>query len=172
MKRFFVVAMLLCAVSAGSAVAKESPTYSTAVRVAHATLQVINDVGQRREAADPNDPRIWTPSYTQVEKDAKLWKKEIQQLGPLETPKKSWLDADMATLQRWVDVLNKEVTAQGSGCPAETTAALADLNKSFADLQGLTAGPTYDNLKIAAAALSVRDQAKKIQSCSRSAKKK
>jgi hypothetical protein len=172
MKRFLLVATLLSAIASGSAIAKESPTYNSAIRVVHATLMVINDVGQRRDAADPNDPRMWTPTAAQVQKDAKLWRNEIKQLGPLLPPKKSWLDADVASLQRWVEVLNKEVTAQGDTCPAETTAALADLNKSFAELQTLSAGPTYDNLKIAAAALAVRDSAKKIQDCSKSVRKK
>jgi len=140
--------------------------YKAADRVMRATLQVISDVGQRQMAIETGDPRDWTPSDRQIDKDSKLWNAELARLGPLEPPKKAWLDADVSHLQRWVDLLNSEM---GSATPTDDMkGALDALNKSFTNLQTLSAGPAYDNLKIASAALSVRDQAKKIAGMTRS----
>lgn len=172
MKRTLLAAVLVSSLMLPSAEAKDGTMHDTALRVAHATLEVINDVGQRKLAVETGDPRAWTPSTHQIEKDTKLWADELAQLGGLEPPKKSWLDADMATLKRWVDVLNEEANAQGESCSPEVQSTLADLNKSFATLQSLTAAPPYDNLKIAAAALNVRDAAKKIDQASRGVKAK
>lgn len=165
---------------ADPAAAKLRPTmahvYRAAERVRRATLEVINDVGQRKLAFFTDDPRDWTPTSAQVEKDAKLWKGELAQLGPLEPPKKSWLDADMNTLQRAVDLVNSEV----EGLPAdeqsgqswtELSGAVAKMNGAMKELAPLVAGPTYENLKIAEKTFEVRDAAKAIIAGTRGAKK-
>lgn len=153
------------------AVAALRPTmanvYRAAERVRRATLEVINDVGQRKMAFFTDDARDWTPTTSQVDKDAKLWKGEMAQLGPLEAPKKSWLDADMSTLQRAVDLVNNEVEALP---PQEQTGpnwsalsvALAKMNAGMKALAPLVAGPTYENLKIAEQVLDIRDAAKSV----------
>jgi hypothetical protein len=150
--------------------------YRAADRVTRATLEVINDVGQRRMAFFTNDPRDWTPTTAQVDKDASLWKGELAQLGPLEPPKKSWLDSDMKTLQRAVDLVNNEVeslpaTEQTGQSWTDLTAAVSKMNASMKLLTPLTAGPPYDNLKIAEQTLAVRDAAKAIIDATRGEKK-
>jgi hypothetical protein len=145
----------------------------TAGRLIRASLDVLNDVAQRPLAIETGDPLIWIPTSKQVEKDAKLWAKEMSLMGALEPPKKSWIDTDMSHVQRWVELLNSELncipasdqTAMGERW-SDMSAALSDLNKQFAELQSLTAGPKYENLKIAQSALNVRDAARKLQKLS------
>lgn len=148
-----------------------------AARLRRATLDVINDVEQRKVAVSTGDPRAIDPTDKQIEKDAKLWSQEFKLLGPLEAPKKSWLDADVADVQRWVQVLNDDVsaltpdqqTAMGDNW-ATVQSTMADVNSQLTQLQSLAAGPDYDNLKIAQTALQIRDDAKKLLSLAGSAK--
>jgi len=143
---------------------------NAATRVSKATADVINDVGQRKAVADIDDAVFFQPSNRQIDKNAALWSKRQSQLGPLETPRKSWLDSDMANLKRWVEVLNTDVDATPSASNpnaqaqwTEMNAIVKDLNKHFATLEGLTAGPTYDNLAIASAAFAVRDDVNRLE---------
>lgn len=144
--------------------------HNAATRVKRAAVMVVNDVGQRPAAVETGDPRFFDPSAAQIQKNANLWAQELAQYGPLEPPRKSWLDADMTHLQHWVSILAEDVAAITPDQQvvigdtwAGIASASADMSKHLSELQTLTAGPKYDNLAIAKAALSVRDDAVRVE---------
>lgn len=142
---------------------------NASARIKRSAVLVVNDVAQRKLAVETGDPRYIEPSDAQIEKNSRLWAQELAQLGPLEPPKKSWIDADMTHLKHWIDILNEDIKAMPSDQVTvmgpswtEMTTLADNINKNFDRLQTLSAGPTYDNLAIASAALAIRDDVKKL----------
>lgn len=164
-----VFAQSTAATGSPAAMASMRRIGDAARRIKSATLDIINDVEQTKLAATPNDPLILDPPDNN-RKDDIVWGKQMQQMGPLEQPKKDWIDTDMSHLERAVQLLNSEFSGTAFGDKQQATsdtwnqmnAVLADINTHFADLQKLTAGPTYDNLAIGKAALRIHDDLKKL----------
>lgn len=134
-------------------------------RVRTAALDVITDVEQRKGAEITGDPRFLFTSDSK-ERDSKAWAQENQDLGPLEAPRKKWLDADIAHLDKWVGVLQSSVSDLIRANKQKTgmEAASAKMSKTMNDLQDhlnklhtLGAGPNYNNLAIGKAAFVIYD---------------
>jgi hypothetical protein len=140
-------------------------------RIRNATLDIVNDIGQRKMAALSSDPLFIYPTQRQENKDPKLYLDEMKDdLGNLEAPKKSWLDADVAHLQKWIGVFNADVASMskinnaGAAQPIKDISSVqSDINSHFKQLQTLTQGPKFDNLAIGAAALAIHDDVKKLE---------
>lgn len=155
-------------------VATDAPLQSVrdaARRVRTSTLDVINDVEQRKGAAITGDPRFLFANENK-DRDLKAWAQQTQDLGPLEAPRKSWLDADVAHVDKWVGVLQTSVTdlIQSNGKKKGLEAASAQLSKVMQDVQShlkqlhnLSAGPKYDNLAIGKAALVIHEDVAKLE---------
>ena len=144
---------------------------SIARRIRIATLDIINDVEQRKLAVVSGDPLFLDPPAYSA-KDSAVWAKQVQELGPLETPKQQWLEADVANLGKWIAMLNSEFGSTAFGADkteavnptwTEMNGLLADINSHYKNLQQLSAGPSLDNIAIGGAALKVHDDVRKLQ---------
>jgi hypothetical protein len=141
---------------------------TVAGRIKKTSLEVINDVTQRK-LEDQGDPIFFEPSDLQVDKNPQLWSKEVSNLGAVEAPRKSWLDADVKHLEHWVSALNDDINAQSanqnatSGPWQDMQLVAKEMNEHLAQLKTLAQGPTYDNLAIARQALVIQEDLKKLE---------
>jgi hypothetical protein len=139
--------------------------------ITQATLDIVNDVEQRKLAATPGDPLIDNPPDNNV-KDEMVWSQQMSEMGPLEQPKPQWLDADVSHLEKWLSMLNQDFTATTFGAGQkdaasatwnEMEAVVRDMNSHFKQLQQLSVGPHFDNLEIGKAALRIHDDVSKLE---------
>jgi hypothetical protein len=144
---------------------------TAASKIKRTSMEVMNDVTQRKLNDDEGDPIFFEPSNQQVEKDPTLFSKENSTLGNVEAPRKSWLDADLNHLDHWVTLLNEDldaIPASGQtsiGEPYKQMRDIAqDINNHMRELSILTKGPRYDNLAIAKAAMAVYTGIQKMES--------
>ena len=138
--------------------------------IEQATLDIVNDVEQRKLAATPGDPLVDNPPVNNV-KDAQVWSQQMSEMGPLEQPKPQWLDADISHLEKWLAVLNDDFAGTAFGATQKEAAAatwnellatLRDINSHFKQLQELSVGPHFNNLEIGKAALRIHDDIAKL----------
>ena len=138
--------------------------------IKEATLDIVNDVEQRKLAATAGDPLIDNPPVNNV-KDAQVWSQQMSEMGPLEQPKPQWLDADISHLEKWLTVLNDDFAGTAFGATQKDAAAatwnemqatLRDINSHSKQLQELSVGPHFDNLEIGKAALRIHDDIAKL----------
>lgn len=135
-------------------------------RVRTATLDIINDVEQRKIAIGTGDPLFIEPPTRNHPQAAQVWAKQQRaDLGKLQQPKPSWINADVAHLQHWIDMLNQELAATNSTSASWTQikAVSTDINNHFAQLKTLTAAPPYKNVEIGIAALQIHDDLKRLE---------
>jgi hypothetical protein len=139
-------------------------------KIKRTTEEVVNDVSQRKMADDTGDPLFFMPTEAQAEKDTKLWSAESANVGAVEAPRKSWLDADMSHLTCWINALNEAMNqvpadkqAAGGQSWQQLQAVVQDINDHMTRLKKLTAGPEYNNMDIAKATLSIHEDLKKLE---------
>lgn len=143
---------------------------TAAMKIKRTTLEVINDVTQRKLLDETGDPLFFEPTDHQVEKDPSLWAKEQTNWSGIEPPRKSWLDADVKHLDHWVTALNSDIASvpaekqTAMGEPWQQLQSLArDINSHTEQLKELSKGPNYDNTAIAKAALVIHEDLKKME---------
>ncbi|HEY9869281.1 MAG TPA: hypothetical protein V6D08_08955 [Candidatus Obscuribacterales bacterium] len=132
-------------------------------RLRSAALMLIDDVEQR-DMVVTGEPMIIQPIPMKDDTHPIGWAQKMEDLGPALPPRKKWLDLDMAAAGRLVDALQQETDAvqfpsekNDKLAPAwsEVKSILEDTRSQYRNLQDLTQGPTYDNIKIGQAALSI-----------------
>jgi hypothetical protein len=132
-------------------------------RLRSAALMLIDDVEQR-DMVVTGEPMIIQPIPMKDDTHPIGWAQKMEDLGPALPPRKRWLELDMATAGKLVDALQQEVDAvqfpsekNDKLAPAwsEVKSILDDTRSQYGNLQGLTQGPSFDNIKIGQAALSI-----------------
>ncbi len=145
--------------------------HDAARRLRSAALMLVNDVEQR-DMVVTGEPMIIQPIPMKDDKQAIGWAQQMEDLGPALPPRKKWLDVDMSSTGQLVALIQDEIG--GIQLPAEKQDRLAapwgelkalvqDTQSHYTNLQGMTNGPTYDNVKIGQEALAIYDDMGKLE---------
>ena len=145
--------------------------HDAARRLRSSTLMLVNDVEQRNMVVT-GEPEIIDPVPMKDDSHSIGWAQEMDDLGPALPPRKKWLDLDMSNTGQLLEVLQQDM--DGVQFPAEKQTQLAgpwgqlkglvqEAQTHYSNLQSLTKGPGFDNIKIGKEALAIYDNMGKME---------